>query len=1008
MARTEFMKIAALIQLMLLAVCSARAAIPFHDPFADQTANGGGSYAVGSPLAGQSNAGNSWVSIGSNNETSIEPLIAAGNLTNPNLPASTGNSIAFYSTAGKSARLNLNAAVTGGRAYYSFILKITDISAVSASPADNFFSCFSDDPNPQPNLLARGGAKILTMQSGDGYVLGIGKSTVATDYVYDTKVYHTNEVLFVVASYERTGNGTIANLWINPSPATFGASAPPAPTVTCTTGTQADLNANGVRAFVIACQRPSAPTGVLDELRIGTDWSYVTSSQTFNRPNIVFILCDDLGYGDLGVLYQNSRAPGLPRHATPNLDTVAAEGIQLRQHYCPAPICAPSRASLLLGVHQGHANVRDRQWDKALANNHTLPTVLKTAGYASAAIGKWGLQGAGSSPQNWPSYPTKRGFDYFLGYVRHGDGHEHYPKEGIYRGTKQLWDGVNNITPSLDKCYTTDLFTARAKKWIRDHQASNTGQPFFVYLAFDTPHSVYELPTQAYPAGGGVNGGLQWLGIPGNMINTASGTVDSFVHPDYADATFDHDNNPATPEIAWPEVFKRFATSVRRIDDAVGDLKQLLEDLNLATNTLFVVTSDNGPTNEDALGLPTRYSANFFRSFGPLDGIKADVLEGGIRVPTIARWPGRIPPGAVTHSPSQFHDWLPTFAEIAGVPAPARSDGVSLTPTLYGQGVQRPGIVYVEFWATNSTPNFPEFEPGRGGRMRGQMQSIMLNGLQGVRYDVASHADDFEIYDVTSDPKQIVNLAGQPAFASLQQQMKDRVLQLRRPDAEAPRPWDNESVPAISIPAAIQGVEWAAYAQAFPWVPELSGQTPSARGLAHRPDVAVRPRDDHIALSFTGYVQAPADGDYTFFLSADTGALLRIHDAIVIDADSGYAAGTEAAGAIRLKAGLHPFRLNYARGSRGTPALDLAWDGPGIAKQTIPDSAFFRATVPPPLLSFSRDADNLVLSWEGGSALQSSAEVAGPYTDVAGAASPHPVNIGSSNHLFFRLRIQEQ
>jgi arylsulfatase A-like enzyme len=992
--------------LLLLGVCRASAALPFADAFTDVTAGGGTSYEVGSSLAGQTNAGNFWVSIGSNNQTTVEPVIAAGNLTHPGLPASAGNSVAFFSSAGMSARLNLRAAITAGRTYYSFLLKITDLSAVGTSPSDNFFSCFSDDPNAQPNLLARGGAKILTRRSGAGFVLGIGKSTTPADYVYDTTVYHPGDVLFVVAAYERTGSGTIANLWINPSPETFGASAAPEPTLTCTTGTQGDINVNGVRAFVIACQKPDAPTGLIDELRIGTDWSFVTTSQSPNRPNILFILYDDLGYGNVGVLYQNSRAPGLPKHTTPKLDTFAAEGMQLRQHYCPAPICAPARSSLMLGTHQGHANVRDRQWDKELANNHTLPAVLKAAGYATAVIGKWGLQGSGSSPATWPAYPTKRGFGYYLGYVRHGDGHEHYPKEGIYRGTKQVWDGANNITPNLDKCYTADLFTARAKKWIRDHQASGSDQPFFLYLAYDTPHSVYELPTQAYPAGGGVSGGLQWLGTAGNMINTASGTVDSYVHPDYANATYDHDNNPGTAEVAWPEVFKRFATCVRRLDDAVADLKKLLQDLNLETNTLVVITSDNGPTNEDALGLPTRYSANFFDGFGPFDGIKADVLEGGIRVPTFVRWPGKIPAGSISHVPSQFHDWLATFADLAGIPAPARADGVSLVPTLFAEGNQRPGTVYVEFWATNPTPNFAEFELGRGGRMRGQMQSILLDGFQGVRYDVASHADNFEIYDVLNDPKQTLNLAGNPAFAGLQQQMKDRVLQLRRPDPDAARPYDNELVPPVVISSIAAGVEWRAFAQAFPWVPQFTGLAASASGSTNRPTVNVRPRDNDFGLLFKGYLAVPADGDYTFYLSADAGALLRIHDATVIDADFGYAGGTEVSGLIKLKAGLHPFRLHYARGTKGSPALNLSWSGPGFAKQSIPDSVFSRALVMPPTLSVFHDGSNPVLSWTGDFALQSAPEAAGPYSDLPSATSPHPVNPSSTSQLFFRLRGQ--
>ena len=550
------------------------------------------------------------------------------------------------------------------------------------------------------------------------------------------------------------------------------------------------------------------------------DLNITDPSITARRPNIIFILCDDLGYGDLGVLYQNSRAAGLPREATPHLDTLAAEGIQLRQHYCPAPVCAPSRASLLLGVHQGHANVHDQQWDKALADNHTLGRVLKKAGYATAAIGKWGLGGddlGGTTPADWPAYPTKRGFDYFFGYERHADGHEHYPKEAIYSSkSKECYDGTNNISSQLDKFYTTDLFTARAKKWIKDQRAANPSQPFFLYLAYDTPHAVYEYPTQAYPAGGGTSGGLQWLGTPGNMINTASGIVDSFSYPDYAAATYDNDNNPATPQVHWPEIFQRYAAGVRRIDDAVRDLKKLLQDLAIDTNTLVVFTSDNGPTTEDYLTLTPSYVADFFDTFGPMDGVKRDTWEGGIRMPTIVRWPGQIAPGTTNATPSQFHDWMPTFTDLAGLPAPARTDGVSLVPTLLGVGTQRPSTIYVEYDDVSNTPEYVEFEPDHRGRTRNQMQVIRLNGLQGVRYNILSQADDFEIYDVANDPKEATNLALNPSYASLQQQMKDRVLQLRRPDASASRPYDDELVPAVSVSPITPGIEWKAYAQSFP------------------------------------------------------------------------------------------------------------------------------------------------------------------------------------------------
>lgn len=202
-----------------------------------------------------------------------------------------------------------------------------------------------------------------------------------------------------------------------------------------------------------------------------------------SRPNIIFILTDDLGYGDFGVFFQNARQTANvrsePWHFTPQLDAMAAQGLQMPHHYCAAPVCAPSRASLLTGVHQGHANVRDNQFDKALENSHTLATMLRGAGYATACIGKWGLQGSGSSPATWPAYPLNRGFDFYYGYVRHGDGHEHYPKEGTYGGAKQMWDNLTEVSADLDKCYTTYLFTARTKKWIVDQRAANPAQLFF-------------------------------------------------------------------------------------------------------------------------------------------------------------------------------------------------------------------------------------------------------------------------------------------------------------------------------------------------------------------------------------------------------------------------------------------------------------------------------------------------------------------------------------------------
>jgi arylsulfatase A-like enzyme len=494
------------------------------------------------------------------------------------------------------------------------------------------------------------------------------------------------------------------------------------------------------------------------------------------KPNIIFILTDDLGYGDLGVFFQNQRADdntsGTPREFTPHLDRMAAEGALLPNHYAAAPVCAPSRASLLSGRSQGHANVRDNQFDKALNNNLTMASTLRQAGYATAAIGKWGLQGRDDHAPNWTAHPLNRGFDYFLGYMRHRDGHEHYPKEGLYRGSKEVYENRTNIASNLDKSYTADLWTAAAKKWIVDHeQGENAQNPFFMYLAYDTPHAVLELPTQAYPKGGGLKGGIQWTGQPGKMINTASGEVDSWMHPDYAHAVYDDDNNTATPQKPWPEVYKRYATDTRRIDSAVGDLIQLLKDLEIDDNTLVVFTSDNGPSRESYLEGQTN-SPTFFKSFGPFDGIKRDTWEGGLRMPTIARWPGSIPEGRTIETPSISYDWMPTFVEMAGLPAPALSDGVSLLPSLLNKGKQPASHIYVEYYQGGETPAYDDFLPQHQSRRRNQMQMLRLGDTVGVRYDIQGQGDDFEIYDVVKDPQQKNNLADNPEMAAFQQKLK--------------------------------------------------------------------------------------------------------------------------------------------------------------------------------------------------------------------------------------------
>lgn len=658
------------------------------------------------------------------------------------------------------------------------------------------------------------------------------------------------------------------------------------------------------------------------------------------RPNIIFVLCDDLGYGDVGVFFQNMRASNQDRsepwHITPNIDRIAATGIQLPHHYCPAPVCAPSRASLLTGVHQGHASVRDNQFDKALEDNHTIATVLREAGYVTAAIGKWGLQG--EEANHWPGHPLNRGFDSFYGYIRHRDGHEHYPKEGLHRGSKEVWDNRTDVSADLDKCYTPDLFTARAKHFIAEHRRDESDQPFFLYLAYDTPHAVLSIPTGPYPPGSGSEGGLQWRGQPGQMINTAIGEPDSYYHPDYANATWDDDQDTATPEVPWPDVYKRYATVVRRMDDCLGDLVRQLKDLQIDDNTLIVFTTDNGPSRESYL--KEDYEPHFFNSFGPFDGIKRDCFEGGVRVGALARWPAQIQAGRTSTLPSIFSDWLPTFADVAGVPIPARTDGVSLVPTLTGTGEQQAAPVYIEYFNGGKTPGYSEFHPSHRGRQRKQMQFLRIDDHVGVRYDIKAHEDDFEIYDIVHDPQQTQNLASKRA--GLQQTMKDTVMRMRRPGGGAKRPYDEVLIPALTDVDAVPGVEWKAYDGKYPWVPELSLLAESAAGTAARPDANVPNGTANGAISCTGYINIPADGEYTFHLTADSGAFLRIHQAHVIDADFGYRSGDEVSGRVRLQSGIHPFQLHALHRQGEASPLSLQWSGPGIQKQAIPDEVFLR------------------------------------------------------------------
>jgi len=658
-----------------------------------------------------------------------------------------------------------------------------------------------------------------------------------------------------------------------------------------------------------------------------------TTAAAAEKPNVIFILCDDLGWGDLGVLHQNDSSHSR-KFTTPQLDAMAREGAQLRNHYCPAPVCAPSRASLLLGVHQGNCEVRDNQFDKQLPNNHTLATVMKNAGYSTAIIGKYGLQGslpskkklAPGSPTLWPAFPTKRGFDEFFGYVRHVDGHVHYPahhwdlgNSQTHQSPKEFWHNDEEISKQLQKCYTTDLFTAYAKHWIEE-QSSEADRPFFLYLAYDTPHAALQVPSTAYPTGQGLDGGLQWIGEDGRMINTAKGEIDSYRYNE-------HTNQ------GWSDVEERFATMVRRIDDCVGDLLQTLKDLDIDENTMVVLSSDNGPHHESYLK-NANYDPTSFQSYGPFDGTKRDTWEGGIRVPTLAWWPSKIPAGTIDPSPSQFHDWMATMADAANMNPPAICDGVSLLPTLTRTGHRDSSTVYVEYAQNGKTQPYEDFEPRKRRQPRKQMQVILSGRYKGIRLDIKDAKEPFQIYDLQSDPSELNNLADtSDAMKKLQDEMQTRVLRLRRTNESAKRPYDGIPMPALDATSQREskGMLVKIVKTTFDYVPQFESIPATDQTVIITQDPkaflkALRPADVAGAYLFRGLLEVPKTGDYTFRFQSKTPSLVRVHEAVLLDNDFNHEVGRTLQSTIALEAGFHPFEIAVLGGTT-TPQWELSSDG---------------------------------------------------------------------------------
>lgn len=359
-------------------------------------------------------------------------------------------------------------------------------------------------------------------------------------------------------------------------------------------------------------------------------------------PNIVYILADDLGYGDVGCYGQK-----LIR--TPRLDRMAAEGLRLLQHYAGAPLCAPSRCALMTGLHTGHARIRDNAKVPLRREDTTVAEVLKRAGYATGAFGKWGLGLEDSSGAPWA-----KGFDEFFGYVDQTHAHSYYP-EYLWRNGQRVELPENR--DGQRAAYSHDLIAEAALDFVRRHR----DRPFFLYVPFCIPHAEVLVPEESLSEYRG-----KW---PEPKVFAGS-------------KTYSPQSEPRAVRAAM----------ITRMDRDVGRLLDLLDELQLAGNTLVIFTSDNGPISAGG------QDPDFFASAGVLRGRKFGLYEGGIRVPFIARWPGKIAPGGLSEFASAFWDMMPTFAGLAGVEAPA-GDGVSILPTLLGQsGQQAPReLLYWEY-----------------------------------------------------------------------------------------------------------------------------------------------------------------------------------------------------------------------------------------------------------------------------------------------------------------------
>ena len=380
---------------------------------------------------------------------------------------------------------------------------------------------------------------------------------------------------------------------------------------------------------------------------------------------------------------------------------------------------------------------------------------------------------------------------------------------------------------------------------------------------------------------------------------------------------------------------------IRRIDNAVGDLVQLLKDLDIDKETLIVFTSDNGPHNETGSGGKFAQDPEFFQSYANLNGIKRDLWEGGIRMPTISRYPGVIPEKSVVTFPSGQWDWLATFADLAQVAIPAYTDGVSLMPSLTQnhKGALKNHVLYGEYSVGGKTPSYPDFETSKQGRTRGQMQFIRMGDYKGVRYDIKEHYNSpFEIYNVVTDERESVDLAS--SMPDLQKHMLDKVLQIRKKSKEATRPYDLELIPSVQLASVKKGLHKKVFSGSQNWVPNFDLLQPQQTSVSKGIDMKTNGLTSQFGVSFSGYIKIPEDGAYTISLNSASNCHVMLHDIHVLDNDFNFSA-KEVSEKVHLKAGYHPVRIFYQQNGGVSPAISLKLEGPGMTKKTSIDRLFY-------------------------------------------------------------------